>query len=89
MHVNDWQDIVLAISFAAFNVALIPSMISDQKPAIGTSLLTTTFLIPGLVVYISLSLWYSAIMTAINISFWATLLIQKYLQTRTKAKATD
>ncbi len=82
MHINDWRDIVLAISFAVFNIALIPSIISKHKPALGTSLVTATFLIPGLVVYISLSLWYSAIMTAINISLWTTLSIQRYLQSK-------
>lgn len=84
MHANDWQDIVLSISFAVFNIALIPSVISKHKPAIGTSLLTTTFLIPGLIVYISLSLWYSAAMTLINIILWATLLIQKHNQLKEK-----
>jgi hypothetical protein len=85
MHTNDWQDIVLAISFAVFNVALVPSVISKHKPALGTSLLTTVFLIPGLVVYISLSLWYSVIMTVINIGLWTTLLIQRYLQSKKDA----
>jgi hypothetical protein len=79
MHGQSWQDIVLAISFGAFNVALVPSVISKhKKPAFGTSLLTTTFLIPGLIVYISLSLWYAAAMTAINLSLWAILLYQRY-----------
>jgi hypothetical protein len=85
MHANDWQDIILAISFAAFNVALIPSVVGKKKPAFYTSLLTATFLVPGLIVYINLSLWYSAIMTAINIGLWVTLLIQEYRLSKQKS----
>lgn len=75
---HHWQDNVLAISFLVFNIALLPSVFGKRKPALGTSLLTTTFLIPGLIVYISLSFWYSTIMTAINISLWFTLGLQEY-----------
>ena len=89
MHVHSWQDIVLAISFAVFNIALIPSVISNHKPALGTSVLTTTFLIPGLIVYISLSLWYSVIMTIINISLWSTLLIQRVILNKKQKLAKD
>ncbi len=87
MHSQSWQDIVLAVSFAVFNIALIPSVFNKHhKPAFYTCLLTTTFLIPGLIVYISLSLWYAAFMTAINIVLWGTLLIQRYLMNKSSDK---
>ena len=88
MHIHHWQDAVLAISFAVFNIALIPSVLSKHKPALGTSLLTTTFLVPGLVVYISLSLWYSVAMTIINIGLWATLLVQRIMLNKKDSKTT-
>jgi hypothetical protein len=76
---HHWQDHILAISFLMFNVALLPSVFSKHKPALSTSILTFVFLIPGLFVYISLSLWYSTLMTAINISLWGVLGAQRYL----------
>ena len=86
MHVNHWQDLILAVSMAAFNIALIPSVMSKHKPAVNTSLLTAVFLVPVVVVYVTLSLWYSAVMVAINCILWTTLMIQKYIQTREKTK---
>jgi hypothetical protein len=78
MH-HHWQDIVLSVSFLVFNIALLPSVFSKHKPALGTCILTFTFLIPGLFVYISLSLWYATLMTVINIVLWGILGIQRML----------
>ena len=72
-----WQDIVLAICIAAFNVALIPSVLGKSKPQLSTSVLTFSFLIPQAIVFFSLSLWYSFIMSVINATLWAILGIQK------------
>lgn len=80
-----WQDYVLAISFLAFNVALLPSVLSKNKPAIGTRLMTAAFLIPGLIVYFSLRLWYSVVMTTVNLLLWLTLFMQKYRQAAKRA----
>lgn len=86
MH-HQWQDIVLATSTLVFNIALLPSVFGKRKPALGTCLLTSTFLIANVTVYFSLSLWYAAIMASINFSLWATLLIQVYSRTRFKQAA--
>ena len=75
---HHWQDVVLAVSFLAFNIALLPSVFGKHKPAIGTSILTATFLIPGLIVYYDLSLWYSTAMTLINFLLWVILAFQGY-----------
>lgn len=83
---HSWQDVVLAISVLAFNVALVPSLVGKQKPRVATSVLTAAFLIPELVVFISLSLWYSFTMTAINATFWTVLAIQRSLQLRGKSR---
>jgi len=81
---HHWQDIVLSISLLAFNIALLPSVTGKHKPRLTTSLLTALFLIPELVVFMTLSLWYSFAMTFVNASLWATLAIQRWLQVRKK-----
>lgn len=73
---HQWQDVVLAISVLMFNVALLPSVWSKDKPALATSLLTIPPLAAGIVVFLSLSLWYSVIMQTINLSLWVTLALQ-------------
>lgn len=78
-----WQDWVLSISLLAFNIALIPSVFGAHKPRLATSLMTALFLVPELIVFFSLSLWYSFIMAFINASLWATLVVQRALQTKT------
>jgi hypothetical protein len=64
----------------AFNIALLPSLIGKQKPRIATSLLTALFLIPEVIVFFSLSLWYSFAMALINAIFWTILAAQRYMQ---------
>ena len=78
-----WQDLVLATSYIVFNIALIPSIIGKDKPNFKTSVITATFQIPCLVVYLSLSLWFSAALATLNFSLWATLAIQKKVQAKT------
>jgi hypothetical protein len=80
---NNWQDIVLSISVLAFNVALLPSLVGTQKPRIATSFLTALFLIPEVIVFFSLSLWYSFAMALLNAILWAALAIQRYAQVKT------
>lgn len=77
---NSWQDIVLAVSVLAFNIALIPSLLSKQKPRLATSVMTATFLVPEVIVFFSLSLWYSFAMALLNAIFWITLSLQRYAQ---------
>ena len=77
---NSWQDIVLSLSLVAFKVALIPSIIGKHKPRITTSVLTSLFLIPEVIVFASLGLWYSFIMASINSVLWGILAVQRYIQ---------
>ncbi len=81
---HSWQDIVLSISVLAFNIALIPSLRSSQKPQITTSVLTTLFLIPEVIVFFSLKLWYSFAMALLNAIFWSLLAFQRYKQIHRK-----
>ncbi len=77
---HHWQDLVLAISVFAFNIALIPSVLGKQKPRFATSVLTAIFLIPEIVVFANLSLWYSFVMALTNALLWITLAAQRYRQ---------
>ena len=81
-----WQDIVLAVSIFAFNIALIPSVIGKSKPELTTSLLTTTFMVATIVVYISLSLWYTTVMSTINATLWGVLSVQKIKSKKSKRR---
>ncbi len=78
---HHWQDWVLSVSVLAFNLALIPSLIGAQKPRITTSVLTALFLLPEVVVFATLRLWYSLAMTTVNACLWTALAIQRHLQT--------
>jgi hypothetical protein len=82
--VHHWQDIALATSTCVFNIALLPSVLGKHKPALGTCLLTSSFLVVNITAYFTLGLWYAATMAAINLCLWATLLIQVYARDRVK-----
>jgi hypothetical protein len=71
MH-HQWQDTVLAISILGFNIALIPTIFHKHKPHAITGVMTAFFQLSAPVVFISLSLWYSAAMGLLNASLWTT-----------------
>ena len=73
-----WQDLVLTIGQIAFIIALIPSITSNHKPALKTSLINGIVLILFALTYISLSLSLAAIGTFITGIMWLTLANQKY-----------
>ena len=81
---HSWQDLVLATSYIVFNAALIPSILGKDKPALKTSIITATFQIPCFVVYVSLSLWFSAALAALNFTLWTILASQKITSTQNK-----
>lgn len=82
-----WQDLALTIIFIVLNISLVPSVISKDKPAITTSIMTIVCLIVAVVVYFSLTLWFAAAMTIVNIALWTTLATQKILQKKHSKKA--
>ncbi|TAH33465.1 hypothetical protein EYC59_05030 [Candidatus Saccharibacteria bacterium] len=77
---HSWQDVVLAISLLAFNLALVPSVVGKQKPRVATSLTTGLFIVPQLVAFASIKLWYSFAMAFINATLWFTLAVQRKSQ---------
>ena len=77
---HKWQDLVLAVGLVIFNLALVPSLVSRNKPALLTSTLTALVVTSVIAVYISFSLWFSTVMGTVNFLLWATLAVQAYKQ---------
>ena len=73
-----WQDWVLTIGQIIFIIALFPSILSKDKPALQTSLLTAAVAFSIAVVYVTLSVQFAAISAALNGVLWLILAIQKY-----------
>ncbi len=75
-----WQDYVLTIGFILFAIALIPMVVGNIKPALSTGLLTSFVLFTQIFIFITLGLWLSVILTAVNCGLWTTLTIQRWRQ---------
>ena len=73
-----WQDSVLTGGTIIFIVALIPSVLGKDKPAVSTSLPTACVLTVFVVVYASLSLWFAAIANSFTATLWFILALQKW-----------
>ena len=72
------QDIILTIGNLLFAAALIPTIIGKEKPALTTSILTTSVLLVFSGVFVSLHLWFSAAAALASAICWLILSIQKY-----------
>ena len=75
-----WQDIVLGVGQIIFFLALIPSIRSEDKPALSSSIITGTVLLVYAVVFASLSLWFTLITDVITTISWYILAYQKFTQ---------
>jgi hypothetical protein len=77
---HHWQDIVLALGSIIFSIALLPSLRSEHKPAVSTSLITFGVLVVFALTYASLSLWFSTASITVNAGAWLALALQKRAQ---------
>lgn len=73
-----WQDWAFGIGTIIFSVALIPSILGKEKPALSTSLPTGITLMFFAFTQASLSLWLACVASVIAGSLWLTLAVQKY-----------
>ena len=71
---QDWLFLVGGFVFAAF---LVPSIRSEAKPAIHTSLWTAAVLTLYVVAFASLGLWLSALGVVASASAWWVLFYQR------------
>lgn len=72
-----WQDVVLTLGSAVFVVALVPMVLSSDKPPLTTSLPTGLVLLAFAGTYASLGAVYGAATTAVSGLLWLTLAAQK------------
>lgn len=74
----DWQDIVISIGQLIFVLALIPSIVGNDKPAVSTSLINGLILAIFTFTFASLGLWFSTISSAMISLAWIFLAKQKH-----------
>ena len=75
-----WQDYVLAVGVFIFSLALIPTIRSNQKPALSTSVLTSIVLFVFAITYASLGLWLAVVAQFVGAFVWSVLAWQRYRQ---------
>lgn len=73
-----WQDLVLTIGQLTFIGSLLPSILSKDKPALATSLISSVVLFIFAYVYTTISLYFTAVSIALLAAGWAFLAFQKY-----------
>lgn len=71
-----WQDWVIMIGCFILGFGLIPSVISEFKPALTTSLMSSLVLLAFVICFGTLKLWLSTIAEAFACIMWLVLLIQ-------------
>lgn len=80
------QDFILTVGSIILIAALIPSVISQHKPALATSLMMGVVLAAFAGVYGSLGLWLAMLATAGQASLWLVLAWQKLRQPKLKPR---
>lgn len=75
---SSWQDISLMLCNLVFLIALIPSLMSRDKPAKLTSLITASALTVYTVTYITLPFPYTTFVVALSAVAWWVLFFQKW-----------
>lgn len=84
---ENWQDILLSAGNVILWLALLPSVFSENKPALSTSALTGSILLMFAFVFATLELWFSSVALALVGLTWFVLAVQKLRQNNTgKAK---
>ena len=73
-----WQDIVIAVASWAASFALIPSILSQDKPALWSSVMTFVIVTTFGICYATLGLWWAAASSWILAALWLVLAVQKW-----------
>ncbi|HEX7368223.1 MAG TPA: hypothetical protein VF261_01035 [Candidatus Saccharimonadales bacterium] len=81
-----WQEIVLAAGQILFLVALIPSMVTDDKPEIYTSIMTGAVALSISITYLTLHIKLASVMAFLNFVAWGILAVQKFRQPKSLKK---
>lgn len=75
-----WQSVVLALGQILFIVALLPSILTKDKPEIWTAIMTGTVALSISITYFTLHIELAAWMALLNFVAWGILAVQKYRQ---------
>lgn len=75
-----WQDFVFTAGNVIFIVALIPTILSKEKPPLSTSVPTAAVLIAFAVTYGSLHLWYALTSATVTALAWSIIALQRLLR---------
>lgn len=75
-----WQETVLALGQIIFIVALLPSVFSQDKPEIWTSIITGAVALSIAVTYLTMNIPFAAVSAFFNFVFWTILALQKSRQ---------
>jgi len=81
-----WQDYLFLAGGIVFIAALLPSLLSKDKPNWLTSITTSFFLFCYVVAYFTLSLKFAAITTSITATIWLVMFVQKIRDNTNEAK---
>lgn len=73
-----WQDVVFTVGTVLFSVALLFSVRSEHKPAVGTSLMNVFIIASFIIAYWSMELYYAALTNLLTFTLWAILFFQKW-----------
>ena len=73
-----WQDWVLSVIQIVFIVALVPTMLHEnKKPTLSTAVMITLGVATASFVYFTLALWGSCVATFIHALQWAIIAYQR------------
>ncbi len=72
-----WQDLVISVCQLFFVIAMIPSIRSNDKPALTTSIMNVILVAIITVCLFTLKLWFSSFTAALVGLTWSILAIQK------------
>ncbi len=73
-----WQDTVIAICQLAFLPSMIPTIISNDKPALSTSLMNAVIVSVITLTFVTLKLWFSVLTGTLTALIWSVLAYQKW-----------
>jgi hypothetical protein len=73
-----WQDYIISVGAFLFIISLIPSIKSQNKPDLKTSIPIALVLFIFTITYISLELWLAALTNFGTAISWSILAVQKY-----------
>jgi hypothetical protein len=81
-----WQSVVLAVGQILFIVALLPSILTKDKPEIWTAIMTGAVALSISITYFTLHIELAAWMAFLNFVAWGILAVQKYRQPKSLRK---